>query len=426
MSKDGVEAAGAKDGARDATYLSGRDAADFLGVKRETLYAYASRGLVRSEPGIGSRARRYRRDDLERLKARHDARSGHGPVAAGALRWGEPVLASAITELTAEGPRYRGQLAVRLAAESSFEAVSELLWTGALPAHPPSPTPTKAGVLALPLDALAALAGPAAHPVTVLSLAVAALGAVAPVADDEPREAVLERARDFVRTMACLIGFATDRQSVARALAEPTAARAILAAFGRSIDPRAERLVEAALILSADHELNPSTFAVRVAASVRADFHACAAAGLATLSGTKHGASCDRVEAFLRSARPDDAQALVRDRAALGKPLPGFGHPVYPDGDPRAPPLLSLALAIAPENPMVRAAIALVGAAAEAGGEAPNIDLGLAAASAALGLPARAATGLFAVGRTAGWIAHALEQREAGFVLRPRARYTGA
>ena len=76
---------------QDPSFVTGREAAALLGVKRETLYAYASRGLLRSEPGEHGRERRYHREDLERLKARHDARSGHGPVAAGALRWGEPV-----------------------------------------------------------------------------------------------------------------------------------------------------------------------------------------------------------------------------------------------------------------------------------------------------------------------------------------------
>src|ERR671912_753006 len=104
-----------KGGEDEASALSGREAAELLGVKRETLYAYASRGLVRSEPGGPGRGRLYNREDLERLKARHDARSGHGPVAAGALRWGEPVLESAITEVTPRGPRYRGQLATQLA-----------------------------------------------------------------------------------------------------------------------------------------------------------------------------------------------------------------------------------------------------------------------------------------------------------------------
>jgi citrate synthase len=118
-------------------YVSGAEAAALLGIKRETLYAYASRGLVRSEPAGRGRARRYLRDDLLRLGARRDARAGHGPVAAGALRWGEPVLSSAITSIDTRGLRYRGLPALTLAATLSFEEVAELLWTGALPASWP-------------------------------------------------------------------------------------------------------------------------------------------------------------------------------------------------------------------------------------------------------------------------------------------------
>ena len=102
-----------------ASFLSGREAAALLGVKRETLYAYASRGLLRSEPGGPGRGRRYNREDLERLRARSDARSGHGPVAAGALRWGEPVLESALTAIEAAGPRYRGHASAELSASAA-------------------------------------------------------------------------------------------------------------------------------------------------------------------------------------------------------------------------------------------------------------------------------------------------------------------
>src|SRR5262249_9768773 len=122
--------------------------------KRETLYAYASRGLVRSEPGEKGRGRRYQREDLERLRARRDARSGHGPVAAGALRWGEPVLESALTGLTSSGPRYRGHLAVTLSARAPFESVAELLWSGALPDEPPSWSARGLGLAVRPLRSL--------------------------------------------------------------------------------------------------------------------------------------------------------------------------------------------------------------------------------------------------------------------------------
>src|SRR4051812_10699717 len=125
-----------RDGPRGPSeaWLSSREASERLGVKLATLYAYASRGLIRSLGGDRKRGRRYASDDIERLRMRHAARSGHGPVAAGALRFGEPVLETRISDVSVEGPRYRGYLATALCRDGvSFERVAELLWTGNLP-----------------------------------------------------------------------------------------------------------------------------------------------------------------------------------------------------------------------------------------------------------------------------------------------------
>src|SRR3954469_13500932 len=112
--------------------LSAREAARRLGVRLPTLYAYVSRGLLRSVPGEARGRRGYFREDVDRLRARHRARAGHAAAAAGALRWGEPVLDSALTEIGPRGPRYRGRESASLVADGvSLEAVAELLWTGA-------------------------------------------------------------------------------------------------------------------------------------------------------------------------------------------------------------------------------------------------------------------------------------------------------
>jgi citrate synthase len=184
--------------------------------------------------------------------------------------------------------------------------------------------------------------------------------------------------------------------------------------------------VNQALVLLADHELNASAFAVRVAASARADLYACLSVGLAAASGPLHGGSCDRVEALVReAARASSPRAFVRDRLRRGEALPGAGHPLYPDGDPRTAPLLRAAEELAPRRASLRTLFAVLAAARDLGVEAPSVDFGLVALCLALGLPRGTAASLFAIGRTAGWVAHALEQREAGFLLRPRARYVG-
>ncbi|MBX3271630.1 MAG: citrate synthase [Sandaracinaceae bacterium] len=155
-------------------WLDAPTAAAFLGVRRETLYAYVARGRLRSRVTAG-RARAYAKDDLARLAAKTRARAGHAAVAAGALAFGEPVLDSAITHLDAGGPAYRGHPAIALAARGlPFEPVAELLVAGALPTRPPrwppSPSPKA-------MAAIARLVPPQARPLDAAAIALAALGA---------------------------------------------------------------------------------------------------------------------------------------------------------------------------------------------------------------------------------------------------------
>ena len=172
-----------------------------------------------------------------------------------------------------------------------------------------------------------------------------------------------------------------------------------------------------ALVLCADHELNASAFTVRCVASTGASLGAAAEAGLAALSGPLHGGSWIWVSALFREAdRDGDPARAVAEWLRRGEPhLPGFGHPLYPDGDPRAVAILEQL-----EQPN-----GLADAVAAAGGPPPNLDYALVALQRELGLPDDAAFILFAVGRTAGWLAHAIEQQATGTLLRPRAKYVG-
>jgi citrate synthase len=188
----------------------------------------------------------------------------------------------------------------------------------------------------------------------------------------------------------------------------------VLSALGARPESAAIRMTDRALVLSAEHELNASTFAARVAASTGADPYAVVLAGIATLSGPKHGGMTDRVEAMFRARRSPDEDA----------PL-GFGHPLYPDGDPRTAPLLAAARGAAGQGSVLEALFARVDAMAARGRPAATVDVGLAATSIALGLEPGLASMLFAFGRTAGWMAHAIEQYGMGELIRPRARYVG-
>src|SRR5215813_7375247 len=112
-------------------YVSRQEAIKVVGVKPQTLYSYVSRGLVRRYVGDGGRSSAYNFQDLQRLKARSLARSGHGPAAANAIHWGEPVLSTAITKITERGPLYGEHLAIDLARRNHrFESVAEYLWAG--------------------------------------------------------------------------------------------------------------------------------------------------------------------------------------------------------------------------------------------------------------------------------------------------------
>lgn len=414
----------------ESEFLSAREAAAMLGVKLPTVYAYTSRGLIQSVPGEKGRSRRYRRRDLERLCARRDARAGHGPVAAAALRQGEPVMDSSITMISIErGPIYRGRAAVELAQEGrSFEWVAEGLWSGDWRERP-EPEGWQPAGLGFDLDGLIRVLPPRVGPLSALSLVIPLLGAHDPGRFSWHPEAVLARARLLLRRSAAILAFARDdadpKAAVEASLGAPTLAAGVGAAFSRTLRPDELSALDQALVLTADHELNASTFAARVAASTGADIYGCISAALAALSGPRHGGAADRVDALLLEAGPADrVEEVVHDRQRRGEVIEGFAHPIYaPASDPRGNQLLELACRLRGDRPEVQSVVALVDAMQQGGFGGPSIDVGLVAITRALELPTGTATALFALGRTVGWVAHSIEQYEAGFLVRPRARY---
>jgi citrate synthase len=395
--------------------LSAAEAARVLGVKTQTIYAYASRGWLR-RIGTGKR-RLYLLEDVERLQLRQRARSGHGPVAAAALSFGEPVLDTRITGIDPErGPLYRGQAAVDLAAAGlSFEAVAELLWSGQSPTEPPAwpavPAPRAGfGAARSCLEEL------------LRALPLLWLGAHEQPLRTSERELAL--GRRVLRTLALLLVAPAQRR------AQGSIAQLLAATCSGVARRAAEAAIDSALIVLADHELNASSFAARIAASTDAGLLACLTAALATLSGPRHGGACDRVEALLDEAatlrRPSD---IAQQRALRGDDVPGFGHPLYPQGDPRARLLLERAQVLASQSSRgarrVGSAFDLARSMARQG-LPPTVDFGLVVMTRALGMRKGSAALLFALGRSAGWIAHVMEQRSSEAVLRPRARYLGA
>jgi len=179
-----------------------------------------------------------------------------------------------------------------------------------------------------------------------------------------------------------------------------------------------EDLIRRTLVLMADHELNASTFATRVAISTGASLAASVLAGFTTLTGPLHGGAAAEFAQLVAQAQACSAGEAVRQWLASQRPLPAFGHPLYPAGDPRAAALLK-------QLPEVQPHEELAVAAEQQAGELPSIDYALSVLTTACGLPDDAPFILFATGRCVGWLAHALEQVQANRLIRPRARYTG-
>lgn len=383
-----------------AELIDAREACARLGVKAATLYTYVSRGLVRTVE-TGRRSRLYVSTDVDRLGARSAARRGHAAVAVGALQFGEAVLDSGITSIRDGRLRYRGRDVVELVqAGTPFEQVAELLWNASAGEWPAA-------------SDLGGEVGPSA--LFRMLQALPSLALTDPLRLGGTAAVEHARARRLVRSLAAsAVGGPIGTR---RSIAEGVARR-----LGRA---EGAHLVNAALVASADHELNVSTFAARIAASAGADLYACVGAALYTFTGPKHGTSPDRVEALVAACARDGVATEVRRRISLGEGLPGFGHPLYPRGDPRTPPLLALAQDLGPPraSTTLLELIDFVGAEV---GLLPTIDCGVLAIARALAAPPGTATLFFGLGRTAGWIAHVLEQRQSPALLRPRARYVGA
>ncbi|HWA70807.1 MAG TPA: citrate synthase [Polyangiaceae bacterium] len=425
---------------RDAEgeWLSAKDASELLRVQRATLYAYVSRGLLRAR-AEGTR-RSYARSDLEALRVRSAARRGHGAVAGAALLWGEPVLDTRISRIEPTGPRYRGHPALDLVRKQvSSERVAELLWGGELPSSAPAwPAADRAA-----LSRAARLADAGERP---LSCMLRLLVCVEPSEEwgrrgatrrrpsqshGVPLEALPAEGLDVARTLLNTLSVAPALGHGPKVLNAAQRESSLAAKVWRALGGRAHSpliaAVDTALVLLADHELNASTFAARVAAGAGADLARCLLTAHATLSGGRHGGLCDRLEHLLSQlSGPEQALAWLRGELAAHRGPLGFGHPLYPNGDPRAAPLFALADQYGQKSPFVRTANVLREAMLLVEGERPTVDLALVSLTAALGLPAGSASAIFALGRSLGYVAHVLEQREQGHLLRPRANYLGA
>jgi citrate synthase len=373
-------------------FLDSEQAARRLGVKVATLYAYVSRGMIESHPSGDARRRLFVAEDVEALARRTRQANSTQPKVATVL--------TSITEIRRDGPVYRGQRASDLAVSATYEEVAALLWgtsgelnTGAwrrLAVNVP-------GALAIP---------------DRLEQVVIMAGAQDPMRGDLRPEAVVDSGRALIATMAASIGHRDRTEPALRVGGRRvigSVAGTVAAGLIRNPRPGHVSVVNAAMVMLADHELAASTFAVRLAASTRADHYHGILAGLGTIAGPLHSGAPVVVEAFLREADRVGAGRAVDETLRRGTRLPGFGHAVYQTGDGRFPVLKRLVEGAGSSHWSSLLDSVLV-AAEQRGVRAPNIDLGLGAMTLGFGMAPGASGTIFTVARVAGWIAHYLEE----------------
>ncbi|AXH00638.1 MerR family transcriptional regulator (plasmid) [Deinococcus wulumuqiensis] len=401
--------------------LTTSEACAQLGVKPATLYAYVSRGLVRSEPGpSGTRERRYNASDVAELVSRQALRKNPSKAAleardtalGGALNWGAPILESALTRLEDGVLSYRGRDVRELAGSATVEEIAGLLWTGNADGWQSLPMRARLNLSAqpratLPAEALAyALTYAATHDISALDSRTEALHAQA------------------ARVLNLL--YATLERHYAIPAAPDLPLHQRLARAWGVREAQQVNLLRRALVLLADHELNVSAFAARVTASGGASLHHATLSALCALQGPRHGLAVLDTYELLVHASNVGARSALRDAVRRHGHLPGFGHKLYSAGDLRAASLLEALQEVSSRHVAVRTGLELCQEAEAETGDRPNIDLALAVLMHSIERPASDGVTLFALSRAVGWLAHAVETVVTGQMIRPRARYVGA
>ncbi len=392
--------------------LTAEEAAQLLGVKRQTIYAYVSRGILHRQMAMDGRTSRFDRSEVEAL------RLGRRPDTDGEMR---TMLTTRLTRVSDEGLWIRGRdLIGMVESGAGFTEVADLLWDS--PAEEPWPSLDDGdGDGDGPQASIGSHAAPAL--LDQLRVIVAIESSADPLRHDLSPKSVRAAGRRAVLAMAKRIGRESTRQ-------QPDAGSLgglLLDRLGPGSAPAAQRRsVDVALALLADHGLAASTFAARIAASVRADPYSVIGAGLGALGGTLHGAASAAVhELYVAAEAQGDAAAAVGDAQRRGR-LPGFGHMVYRAQDPRYSALMAQIVDAWSDDGRLQTVFRVRDLVGERSDAIPNVDLALGALTYLAHLPPDGGEAIFAIARTTGWLAHAMEEyEEKALRFRPRARYIG-
>ncbi len=388
--------------------ISAREAARRLGVKPATLYSYVSRGLLRSAPVADSRQRGYDAEDIARLKRLRYAGPRIG-VPPKAFDTSIPLLDTALCHVENGRLYYRGSDATELAESADLEGVARLLWGQV--------SSDQFDVSSLQPELRRLLRGPSI-PVAPIDRSRMVMAGLAMHDISGLDVSALAVARTGARLVPALAAAVTGKM-LTKGPVHGELARAW------SLDDDASDLLRRTLVLSADHELNASTYVGRCIASTGASPYTVILGALCALSGPKNGGQANEVETLLREAlRTRDIRSVIAERLQRGEQIPGFGHAIYPEGDPRAAHIIN-AVRASRYGRQGKDALQVGHEISELIGRPPNFDFALALVPVVLKLPPGSGLGIFLVGRSVGWIAHAIEQYVSGALIRPRARYVG-
>jgi citrate synthase len=393
--------------------IDAAEAARRLGVKPATLYAYVSRGVLRRRPGSDGRRSMFDAAEVDVL-----ARRGRPRRAAET----ELVVESAVTALVGDRPYYRGRDVLALAGTTRYEQVAAWLWTGEPDAFtdPVPPWRMAPDTLASVRDAQRGLPADLL-PLDRMPVIVTVLAGLDPLRFHLDPPAVIAAGQTIVAGLVEGLPVPDGGTQRDGSVADRLWSRLTCRPPDGLLD-----VLEATLVLLADHELAASTLAARVAASVRADPYAVVLAGLGVLSGPLHGGASLAAERMLAEVRdPSDAARVIGERLRRGDRIPGLGHLVYTGADGRGGRLMELLRAAVPGHERLAAAEAVIAEAGRRKLPAPNIDLAVACLALVADMVPGAGAAIAAVARTAGWLAHGMEEYARGRMLRPRAVYTG-
>jgi citrate synthase len=420
--------------------LTAAEAAAQLGVKLGTLYAYVSRGWLKSYRRRVGRDALYRRSDIEALRGMTMPERGRRarslpdasswvtiaqPPTAEASPSGVIVAESGVSSIIEGQLAYRGYPIEEVVEHATFEEVCLLLWNGERPTQMELERLRQAIATAqMPPPVASALTGIGQHAPSLLRLAV-----MMPVLAAQPRKPGSRRiddAQELVRMMPLALASASTRGSKRHLLS--TAERLLQAFSGPEFRSWERRSLDRVLVACAEHELNASTFAARVVASTGADLYASVLAALCSLSGPIHGGACDRIENMFAALESGIRLETVLQQFGQRNLLPpGFGHAIYPAGDPRARLLKTVAASISQHKGKrwFDMACHIEERVWRRDQLRPNLDFYLTVCTRMLGFPRGLPAAIFALGRAAGWIAHSLEQYADNRLIRPRMRYRG-